>query len=98
MEFLFNPLPGLVMDNVDHMFVEVDRGGGYAQSLDIELFNWISDEYDEFNYRDGDELELANPHPYLGADNMVQIRLQFDQGIGTARVRQIRIEQTGAYD
>ncbi len=97
-EFLFNPLPGLVMDNVDHMFVEVDRGGGYAQSLDIELFNWISDEYDEFNYRDGDELELANPHPYLGADNMVQIRLQFDQGIGTARVRQIRIEQTGAYD
>ena len=96
-EFLFNPLPGLALDEVERLFVEVDRGGGYAQSLDIEVFNWRTDEYDAYSYRDGDELEFENAQPYLGAGNMVQIRLQYGQGIGTARVRQIRIEQTGYF-
>ena len=96
-EFLFNPLPGLALDDVERLFVEVDRGGGYAQSLDIEVFNWRTDEYDAYSYRDGDELEFENAQPYLGAGNMVQIRLQYGQGIGTARVRQIRIEQTGYF-
>ena len=96
-EFLFNPLPGLALDDVERLFVEVDRGGGYAQSLDIEVFNWRTEEYDAYSYRDGDELEFENAQPYLGAGNMVQIRLQYGQGIGTARVRQIRIEQTGYF-
>ena len=95
--FLFNPLPGLVMDEVSRMVVEVDRGGGYAQSLDIELFNWAANEYDAFGFREGDTLEFDDPRPYLGVGNMVQIRLRYDQGIGTARVRKIRIEQTGRY-
>ena len=96
-EFLFNPLQGLVMDEVDRMVVEVDRGGGYAQSLDVELFNWTENEYDVYTFRDGDVLDFDDPRPYLGAGNMVQIRLRYDQGIGTARVRKIRIEQTGRY-
>jgi len=95
--FLFNPLPGLAMDEVDRMVVEVDRGGGYAQSLDVELFNWAANEYDVYTFRDGDALEFAAPHSYLGAGNMVRIRLRYEQGIGTARVRKIRIEQTGRY-
>ena len=45
-EFLFHPLPGLAMDEVTRLLVEVDRGGGYAQSLDVQLYNWISAEYD----------------------------------------------------
>ena len=85
------------MDEVNRMVVEVDRGGGYAQSLDIELFNWAANEYDAFGFREGDVLEFDDPRPYLGAGNMVQIRLRYDQGIGTARVRKIRIEQTGRY-
>lgn len=97
-EFLFHPLPGLLMDEVERLFVEVDRGGGYAQSLDIELYNWITDAYDKFGFRDGDELEFDAPQPYIGQNNMVRIRLQYGQGIGTARVREIRIEQTGNYD
>ena len=96
-EFLFNPLPGLSMDEVVHLLVEVDRSGGYAQSLDVELFNWRKNDYDVYLYRDGDRLEFADPQPYLGAGNMVKIRLRYDQGIGTARIRKIRIEQTGRY-
>ena len=95
--FLFNPLPGLAMDEVSRMVVEVDRGGGYAQSLDIELFNWTANEYDAYGFRDGDVLTFDDPRPYLGGGNMVQIRLRYDEGIGTARVRKIRIEQTGRY-
>lgn len=95
--FLFNPLPGLAMDEVDRMVVEVDRGGGYAQSLDVELFNWAANEYDVYTFRDGDVLTFDDPRPYLGAGNMVRIRLRYEQGIGTARVRKIRIEQTGRY-
>ena len=98
LEFLLSPQPGLAMDKVERMYVEIDRGGGYAQSLDIELLNTDTDEYDAFGYREGDELDLANPQPYLGANNEVQVRLKFDDGVGTARVRKIRIEQTGTYN
>ena len=97
-EFLLHPLPGLAMDKVERLFVEVDRGGGYAQSLDIELYNWASDAYDVFGFRDGDELEFDAPQPYIGVGNLVRMRLQYGQGIGTARIREIRIEQTGYYD
>ncbi len=96
-EFLLSPQPGLAMDKVERMYLEIDRGGGYAQSLDIELLNTLTKEYDAFGYREGDELNLENPQPYLGVNNEVQVRLKFDEGIGTARVRKIRIEQTGAY-
>ena len=58
-EYLFHPLPGLSMNEVGRLFVEVDRGGGYAQSLDVELYNWVSDEYDTFGYRVGDELGVC---------------------------------------
>ena len=98
LEFLLSPQPGLAMDKVERMYVEIDRGAGYAQSLDIELLNTDTDEYDAFGYREGDELDLANPQPYLGANNEVQVRLKFDGGVGTARVRKIRIEQTGTYN
>ena len=96
-EFLFHPLPGLAMDEVTRLHVEVDRGGGYAQALDIQLYNWISAEYDVFNYRHGEELTFANPRAYLGPGQAVRLRLLFDEGVGTARVRKIRIEQTGRY-
>lgn len=96
-EFLFHPLPGLAMDEVRRLHVEVDRGGGYAQSLDVELYNWRSGEYEVFFYRDGEELDFTSPGAYLGPGNAVRLRLQFDDRVGMARVRKIRIEQTGRY-
>ena len=97
-EFLLTPLPGLAMDTVDRLFLEIDRGGGYAQALDAELYNWERDAYDIFNYRLSENLEFEQPGRYLGAGNAVQIRLDFGEGVGTAWVREIRIEQTGSYD
>lgn len=96
-EFLFHPLPGLAMDEVTRLHVEVDRGGGYAQSLAVELYNWRAEDYDVFDYRAGDELEFAAPGAYLGPGKAVRLRLQYGDNIGTARVRRIRIEQTGRY-
>lgn len=93
----FNPLQEFIMDEIDSLVVEVDRGGGYAQSLTVELFDWERGEYDEYTYRDGDILELDGDTPYLGTNNMVQMRLYYQQGIGTARVRKIRLTQTGRY-
>ena len=96
-EYLFHPLPGLAMDSVERMLVDVDRGGGYGQALHVELYDWLRGEYDVFTYRDGSELELSAPRRYLGPGNAVRIRLRYSEGIGTARVRKIRIEQTGRY-
>ena len=96
-EFLFHPLPGLAMDRVEHMLVDVDRGGGYGQALHLELYNWLKEEYDTFYFRDGRELELSAPQRYLGPGQAVRIRLRYGEGMGTARVRKIRIEQTGRY-
>ncbi len=96
-EFIFYPLPGLAMDAVQFMKLEVDRGGGYAQSLNIEVYNWPAQAYDVFTYREGDVLEMADPQPYLGPGNAVRLRLEYGEGMGTAHVRRIRIEQTGRY-
>ena len=96
-EFLFHPLPGLAMDSVEHLLVDVDRGGGYGQALHVELYDWLRGDYDVFTYRDGSELELSAPRRYLGPGNSVRIRLRYGEGMGTARVRKIRIEQTGRY-
>lgn len=96
-EFLFHPLPGLAMDTVEHMLVDVDRGGGYGQALHVELYNWLREDYDIFTYRDGSELELSAPRRYLGPGKAVRIRLRYGEGMGTARVRKIRIEHTGRY-
>jgi len=96
-EYRFSPFPDLVMSEVDHLVVHVDRGGGYAQSLEVELLNWQTQEYDVFTFRDGDLLEFDNPQPYLGSNNEVQVRLYYVQGAGTAKVRRIRVTQTGRY-
>ena len=40
-EYLFHPLPGLAMDSVEYMLVDVDRGGGYGQALHVELYDWL---------------------------------------------------------
>ena len=96
-EFIFHPQPGLEMDVVDFMQVEVDRGGGYAQSLSIDLYDWRRGEYEIFSYREGDVLELSNPRRFLGPGQAVRLRLHYGDGVGTARVRKIRIDQTGRY-
>ena len=96
-EFMFHPLPGLALDQVERLFIDVDRGGGYAQGLAVELYDWARGEYDVFSYRDGEELEFRPPQPYLGPGNAVRIRLYYGDGMGTLRVRKIRIEQTGFY-
>lgn len=96
-EFLFHPLPGLALDEVSQLHIEVDRGGGYAQSLAVELYNWRADDYDIFDFRAGDELDFTAPGAYLGPGNAVRLRLRYGDNIGTARIRRIRIEQTGRY-
>ena len=97
-EFLLAPQPGLELDRLRRLHLEVDRGGGYGQSLDIQVYDWAKREYEAFGFREGDELDFAAPSPFVGPLNMLRLRLAFDQGAGTARVRQIRIQQTGAYD
>lgn len=96
-EFLFHPLPGLALDVVERLFIDVDRAGGYAQGLAVELYDWARDHYEVFSYLDGDELEFAEPSAFLGPGNAVRVRLQFGDGMGTMRIRKIRIEQSGRY-
>lgn len=95
--FLFQPLPGLAMTQVEHLRVEVDRGGGFTQSLDVQLYDWARGEYIVFGYREGNVLELAQPARYLGPGQALRLRLQHAGGMGTVRVRDIRIAQTGQY-
>ncbi len=96
-EYLFHPLTALAMDEVTRLHVEVDRGGGYAQSLAVELYNWRDADYDVFDHRAGEELEFTAPAAYLGPGNAVRLRLRYGDNIGTARIRRIRLAQTGRY-
>lgn len=96
-DFRFTPLAPLYLDEVDQLKVELDRGGGYAQSLTFELYNWESGEYELYTSRQGDILTFDDPARLLGPNNAVAIRTQYEQGIGTARVRKIRVQQTGRF-
>ncbi len=95
--FQFLPLPGLAMRSVEHLQVEVDRGGGFVSSVDIELYDWQHSAFETFGYREGNVLDIAAPGRYLGAGNAVRLRVQHAGGMGTVRVRDIRIAQTGRY-
>ncbi|MCY3584058.1 MAG: hypothetical protein OXH44_15965 [Chloroflexi bacterium] len=95
--FQFQPLPGLAMRQVDAMQVAVDRGGGFTQSLEVHLYNWTRGEYDVFGYRDGNDLELSEPAMYLGPGQALRLRLRHGGGMGTVRLRDIRIAQSGRY-
>jgi hypothetical protein len=96
-EYLFSPLPELIMTEVDQLVVEVDRGGGFARNLEVELYNWQNKTYELFTFSDGDILEFDDPQDYLGHNNQVRIRLYFGDGNGSATVRKIRVKHTGRY-
>ena len=95
--FQFMPLPGLAMPTVEHLRVEVDRGGGFVNSVEVHLYDWQRGEYEVFGYREGNVLEFDAPARYLGPGNALRLRLRHAGGMGTARVRDIRIAQTGRY-
>jgi len=96
-EFLFTPLPGMALDTVQRLRVDVDRGGGYVQALDLQLYDWWRGRFVNFGYNAGATLELSAPQRYLGAGGSLRMRLSFEDGLGTARVHQIRVEQMGRY-
>ena len=95
--FQFVPLPGLALPTVEHLRVEVDRGGGFVNTVEVHLYDWQLGEYEIFGYREGNVLEFEAPARYLGPGNAVRLRLQHAGGMSAARVRDIRIAQSGRY-
>ena len=95
--FQFTPLPGLSMREVSHLHVDVDRGGGFAQGLDVLIYDWSSGEYESMGYSDGSALDFPRPARYLGANNAVRLRIEHAGSMGIVRVRDIRLTQTGRY-
>ena len=95
--FQFVPLPGLALPTVEHLRVEVDRGGGFVNTVEVHLYDWQLGEYEIFGYREGNVLEFDAPARYLGPGNAVRLRLQHAGGMSAARVRDIRIAQSGRY-
>jgi len=79
------------------MVINLDRGGGFGLSLELEVYNWDEEQWIRFPLRDSNVLTLTNPAPYLGPDNAVEAQVVYEEGLGTARLRSLRITQTGRF-
>lgn len=95
--FRFTPLSELILNEVDTLVINFDRGGGFGLSLELDVYNWDEGEWSRFPLHEGNVLTLTEPAPYLGPDNAVEVRVIYNEGLGTARLRSIRISQTGRF-
>ncbi len=100
-EFQITPLEGAVLDTVTSMAVEVNRATSMGRQVDISLWNWETEAWDTFENSGAETYNVENPTPYLGRDNIVNMRVALDTNItsttSTGRVLQLRVIQTGNF-
>lgn len=94
----FTPLPNWVLDTVSALTILLDRNTGFTQSLHIYIWDWSANAWEELRFEGGRPRTFDNPIRYLGPNNIVDIRLSFDEGLGSARIRNLRITQLGTFD
>ncbi len=94
----FAPLPNWILDTVNALTILVDRNTGFTQSLHIDIWDWSASAWEELRFEGGRPRILENPSRYLGPNNIVDMRLSFDEGLGSARVRNLRITQAGTFN
>jgi hypothetical protein len=93
----YTPLPSAVLRTVQEVTVRVDRSSGYGRNVRVEIWNWATQEWESLGSLQDDEYVLAQPQPYLGAQNAVQIRLALQTEVGSAWIRRLSVVQSGEF-
>lgn len=100
-EFQITPIEGAVLDTVSTIIVEINRGTALGSQIEFSLYNYDTGEWDTQESSRLEEYVIDNPAPYLGRNNMVEIRYEIDTDLTSSnangRVLQTRIIQIGNF-
>ncbi|MEO1288438.1 MAG: hypothetical protein AAFV93_11780, partial [Chloroflexota bacterium] len=101
-EFQLTPLDGAILDTVDTMILEVNRGTALGSQIAISLWNHDTGSWDTFDSNRVEEYIVDNPTPYLGRNNQVDIRYEIDSELVSSndngRILQTRLIQIGNFE
>ena len=93
----FTPLPGRVLADVDLFTVDIDHMSRTGRNMPIDVWNWDTGEWNTFRFINSSQLVIDDPHPYLGPNNAVEIRIVADDAGGFVRMQDLTVEQRGRF-
>ncbi len=93
--FRFTPLPGSVLSEVESLTLILDRGRSSSISGTLQLWNWQTERWEDFEFDSSERQVVPNPARYIGPLNAVQMRTLPREDGGTAFLSRIGIEQSG---
>jgi hypothetical protein len=100
-EVRFMPIESAVLSEVTNISLELDRSSSYGREVQISLWNWQTQEWDLLDDPRLETYEVENPAAYLGANNMVDVRISLDSDLvssaASARIRGLRLTMTGSF-
>ncbi len=95
------PIPGAVLADVESMTVTLDRSSSYGRDVELSLWDWEAREWVLQEPNAAESYVFEEPERFLGYDNRVQILLTLERPFAgtppTARIRDIRVTQTGHF-
>ena len=97
----FTPVQGAVLDAVNGMTLTLDRTSSLGRSVEVLLWDWEQEEWSGLPVTAREIYEIEDFEPFLGPDNMVDVRLELTTELqsssASARIRGITIRQTGNF-
>lgn len=96
-EFQFMPISDAVLDDVTEMTVHMDRTASYGRDVILSLWDWDTDTWVPLTPNSTETYTLTDPAQFLGADNTVRMQLFLNSTLGSARISELYITQTGTF-
>jgi hypothetical protein len=97
----YTPIASAILASVSELTIQLDRSSSYGRDVTVAVWNWQTQEWDAFDNTSLERYVISDPAAYLGPRNEVDVRLSLERLIGgssaSARIRGIRITQTGRY-
>ncbi|XWX04091.1 hypothetical protein VZO05_00785 [Aggregatilineales bacterium SYSU G02658] len=90
----FAPLPTAQLAAVDSFTLTFNRASGFANQLEVSLWNWQANTWDLQDVR-LQEYTMDDPSAYVGPGNAVRARLVSTFATGVSRLRNLRITMSG---
>lgn len=97
MSLRYTPLSTAVLSEVDELDIRIDRSASRGISVTLDIWNWQTDQWEEMtNFREQSYI-ITEPEPYLGPQNMVQLRVSLGEELGSARIQELAVTQSGSF-
>lgn len=93
----FMPIDGAVLEEVNEMRLFIDRGASYGRDVILSIWNWQTQEWEPVDSNRQEDYVFTAPARYLGPDHTVRVQLYLDSSLGSARINELFITQTGTF-